>query len=248
MIRLISLCLFIDVPTDKLTKFFEIEAEFAELTKGIKKVLLADNIDVASLIEQLLVTSAVKMREVPLFDDDVYDKVSTIDDLWQKLNRFWSVLDYDVLMLVIRLTKCATAQDMLDKFLAKIDANKLKDIDLVPYCKVLQVKGARPWLRIKVVTEKCDVLLKDEVKSIICKSFTLEKYALVFRGIKEGCIEFIYEISEATMQYLQSFILNTQMVSSFAMLNITFLQINDIRLDIPSQLDITKMVNYTMGY
>ena len=57
-------------------------------------------------------------------------------------------------------------------------------------------------LHVKVAWDKCTVAVAKEVKEVISKHLELEKYVLVFKGIKEGCIELIYQISHSVKSYI----------------------------------------------
>ena len=231
-----------DKAFDKLTSLTKIDVEFAKMTTRIKEALHKNKISVSELIERLCTTSAVRNKKVPIFDEDMYKK--SIDELWRKLNNFWNIFDYDLLILVIDLSECAEAQEILDKFLEKIDPCAL-DVDLVLHCEVFK-KETWPLLRIKVNTEKCTPDVKNKVKDIVSKMYDLQKYALQFAGIKEGCIEFVYCISKAVMSYLLEFKVTGSMMSDFVSNNIICLQINDMILKVP--LSIAKMVSsgYTL--
>ena len=69
----------------RLTNIRHIEVQFAMMTNRIKQALIRNNIDVASLIEQLCAISAVKNRNVPLFDEDVFKEITSINGLWRKI-------------------------------------------------------------------------------------------------------------------------------------------------------------------
>jgi len=208
------------------------------MTTRIKGALkLHKNKSITELIEQLCATSAVRNKKVPIFDEDMYEK--SVDELWRKLKNFWNIFDYDLLILVIDLSECAEAQEILDKFLEKIDPHAL-DVDLVLHCEAFN-KETWPQLRIKINTENCTPAIKSEVKDIVSKRYDLEKYALQFIGIKEGCIEFVYHISKALISYLLEFKVTGSIMTDFAAHNIICLQINDMMLNVPSS--IAKMVS-----
>ena len=61
----------------------DLEMEFAVITNKIKQVLNSSHIDIKSLLEQLQTMSAVKDKKVPLFDDDVFENVTTVDKVWE---------------------------------------------------------------------------------------------------------------------------------------------------------------------
>ena len=60
---------------EKLTKIKEIKTQFAKMIDRIKLTLISNKVDVVSLIKQPCSTSAVKSKEVPLFDAGVFEKV-----------------------------------------------------------------------------------------------------------------------------------------------------------------------------
>ena len=188
---------------DKLTKFEDMEVEFAIMTYKIKQALIDNNIDVHSLIVQLHAMCAVRDKKVPLFDENVFERISSVDEFWKSLSKFWSVCDYDLLRYVIKITKCEKAKRILEEFLLKIDPSALEDVDLVIHCRVDQREGSlMPTLRIKINAEKCTCVIQEKVKKIVSKKFNLEEYTLQFKGIKEGCIELLYHISEPVKSYL----------------------------------------------
>ena len=215
----------------KLNRLSDIELEFAKMTTKIKKALDRNHISVGELIEQLCTISAVISKKVPIFDDDAFDRIHSVDKLWRAFRSYWTIFDYDLLLIVIKLTECAEAQQILDNFLARIDPSALEDVDLVLHCKEHLEEGfMKPVLRIKVNVEKCTLLIKDKVKKLICESYNIEKYSLCFRGIKEGCVEFTYHISKAVMSYLFEFKVTDSIMADFAANNIISLQINKTML------------------
>ena len=53
------------------------------MTSNIKQALINNNVDVAVLIERLCAISAVKNENVPLFDEDVFERIQSIDKFWK---------------------------------------------------------------------------------------------------------------------------------------------------------------------
>lgn len=158
--------------------------EFAITTNKIKQELCNSPIDVASVVQQLQVCSAVKDKNVPLFDEEVFENVSTVEKLWQKLNKFWSIFDYDVLRILLRFVKCKRAVEIFEEFLSRIDVAAMEDVDLVLHFEVFERQGSmKPLLRIKVKTENCTVYVERRVKEIISSKFDLENYSLRFKGL-----------------------------------------------------------------
>ena len=223
--------------SDKLTSLRKIEVEFAKMTTRIKKALQDSNVSVAELIELLCAASAVSSKRVPIFDDDEFENIKSIEELWRKLRKFWSIFDYDLLISVVDLTECLEAQKILDNFLARIDLSVLENVVGL----VLDCKKSWPLLRIKVNAEKCTIDVQNKVKDIISKKYDLQRYTLHFTGIKEGCVVVIYHISKAVVSYFLEFKLTGSVMADFAANDIISLQINDMMLNVPPI--ITKMVS-----
>lgn len=224
------------IVSDKLTSLRAIEVAFAKMTTRIKKALLENKVSVSGLIELLCAASAVSSKKVPIFDDNEFENIKSIDDLWRKLMKFWSIFDYDLLISVVEFTECLEAQKILDSFLARIDIPALENVDGL----VLSCEETWPLLRIKVNAEKCTLEVQNKVKDIVCKTYDLKRYTLHFTGIKEGCILFVYHISQAVVKYLLEFEVSGYFMAELAAFNIISLQINDMLLIVPP---IAKLVS-----
>ena len=114
---------------ETLTTIEDIEVEFAIMTDKIKQALINSKIDVDSLIEQLRSISGVRNRNVPLFDEEVFTKIKSVEELWKTLSIFWSIYDYDLLRFIVKITKCEDAQRVLEFFLSRIDPTVIEDVD-----------------------------------------------------------------------------------------------------------------------
>ena len=201
---------------EKLTNFEDIDVEFALMTQRIKKALINSKVDVASLIEQLCTMSVVINKKVPLFDEDVFEKIRSIDEFWKRLRSFWNIFDYDFLRCVIRISQCTEAEEIFEEFLSRIDPSSIENVDLVLHHKVEHWEGSlKPVLRIKVNTEKCTSKIKKMVEKVLSKTYKLDKYALRFQGIKEGCIELLYYISKPLKLYLLDFKISESILAEF---------------------------------
>ena len=227
-----------------ITTFDELEYEFAITTKKIKKALVNfPDIDVTSLVEELQTFSAVKNKRIPLLDEDVFEKVTTVETLWQKLNKYWSVFNHDILLILLKLVKCEKANKIFEEFLSRIDSPAIEDLDLVLYCEVFESQRLKPCLRIKVKANKCSILLKRKVEEVISVKFALKDYCLCFKGIKEGCIELVYEISNAMRSYFLQCKFTGYDLAEFAACDIISLHLNDMELKVSSKI---KMVSISV--
>jgi len=223
---------------NKAKRFRDLEIEFAKTSEKIKQALVEKNIKVASLVEQLRTISAVRMKNVPIFDEDIFKTVTTVESLWQKLSGYWTLLDYDVLICIVDIIDCKEVNDILNEFLGKIDVSQLEDFKLVLCCTEYRIQGTMPTLRIKLAVneETVDFSVKEKVKEIVCKHFQLENYSLSFITIKEGCIELLYRISNPVMVYMLQFRFTAYTMAEFASKNIILLYINDTELRVPSSI------------
>ena len=215
--------------------FDKLEVEFAKMTDRIKQALIKSNKNVVSLIEQLRTISGVKEKNVPIFQDDIFERVTSIDLLWQKLSGFWSLLDYDVLICLIEIIDYEETNKILKDFLSKIDISELEDKELVLKCSLFKRECMKPKLRVKLKTEKCDPITIKCVKQTLCKQFDLENYALCLKSIKQGCFELFYQTSKHMMMYLLEFKVTGYIITELAAKKIICLQSDDDKeLNIPS--------------
>ena len=167
----------------------------------------------------------------------MFDNVTTVEKLWEKLNRFWSIFDYDLLKILLRIVECKRANEIFEDFLLKIDISAMEDMDLVLHYKVFEREGLmKPLLRIKVKAEKCTSFIERKVKEIVSSKFDIKEYSLRLRSIKEGCIELVYEISNPMMSYFLHCKFAGYDLTEFAAHNIISLHINDMELKIPSEI------------
>jgi len=111
-----SLCIAIgSVPPNddrELATLDDLELAFAIITRKIKEILCKLKIDVVSLIEELRTFSAIRDQYVPLLDEDVFTRVTTIEQLWQKLTNYWTIYNYDILKILLELVNCDKASEV----------------------------------------------------------------------------------------------------------------------------------------
>ena len=225
-----------------LTHIEDIELEFAKMTDKIKEELsqyISDS-NVDSLIEQLRAISAVRDKKVPLFAEDSFKRVSNMRSLWQILSGFWSIYDYDLLKLVLKIINCKKANRILDHFLLQIDPAEIDDVDFVIHYKVYErTEFPKPLLRVKVKVDKVDSCSrhhKEEVTKALSKTCDLESYSLRLKGIREGCVELMYEMSEELKSYLLSCRVVESDVQYLINCGIIHLEIGNMEIDLSSEI------------
>ena len=134
---------------------------------------------------------------------------------------------------MLKIINCEKANKIFDEFLFKIDPAIIDDVDLVIYYKVYDRHGfTKPLLRIKVKTERFSHHNKEEIHKVLSQLFDLEKYALRLKGIKEGCIELIYEISTKLKSHLLSCKIVGSNVHHLTDCGITCLNIDSMKINL----------------
>ena len=99
-------------------------------------------------------TESLFNKNIPLFDEDVFENVTTVERLWQKFSRFWSIFDYDVLRILLKIIKYKKANELFKGFLSKFDSSSMNDMELVLRYEEFRRPGTiKPLLRIKVKVE-----------------------------------------------------------------------------------------------
>ena len=189
-----------------MTSIKNIEIQFARTTNNIKEALIRNNVKVVPLIEQLCAISAVKSKDVPLFDKDIFERTKSINEFWRELRSFWNIFDYELLEYVIEISDCREAREIFENFLSRIDPSVIENVDLVLHCAEKHQEGLlKPILRVKVNADKFTLNVKKRVEEMVSRVYDLEKYTLRLQGIKEGCIELLYYISKPLKVYLLQF-------------------------------------------
>ena len=220
--------------------FEDVEAEFLDVTNKIKEALISSDVNVVSLVEQLCTVSAVSDQKVPLFDEDTFENLESVDEFWNRLKMFYSIFDYDLLQFVIKITECEKAQTILEEFLSRYDLSIIEDVDLLLRCTVeFWENPSQPILRIKINTDSCDLDVLQNTKEVVLETYNLQKHSLCFKGvfIKDNCIELLYYISKAIMMYFLQFKVTGSSFTELIDYNIIGLQINDHKLQIPYETD-----------
>lgn len=194
--------------------------------------------DVISLIEQLRAIPAVKDKKVPLFGEDTFKRVSNLRSLWQILSEFWSIYDYDILKLVLNIINCEKADKIFDQFFLQIDPAVIDDVDLVIHCRVYEREFTKPILRVKIKVDRCSRHHKEEVTKVLSEKFNLKEFALRLKGIREGCVELMYEISEELKLYLLSCVVAGSDAQHMVNCGIIHLEIDNMEIDFVSVIDV----------
>ena len=209
------------------------------MVANVQEALEKSNITVNKLLIKLKSSSAVRDRNIPLFDPGVFERVTSIDKLFETLSGYWHLFDYDVLMYLVKTAGCKEAKAIYDDFLASFDSSAMTNHKLIlQYDEYIHKEGLLPGtckLRIKVARDECTVEVEKEVKEVVSGHFKLEKYALIFKGIKQGCIELIYQTSHSVKCYMLQHKLNGYDILQLKAHKIIALKFDSMELKIPEK-------------
>ena len=220
---------------EALTSIENIELEFARMTNKIKEELskhISDS-DVVSLIELLCAISAVRDQKVPLFDEDTFKRVSNVGSLLQVLSGFWSVYDYDILKLVLNIINFEKADRIFGHFLSQIDPAVINGVDLIKVYEITEI--TKPLLRVKIKIDRCCHHHKEEITEALSEKFNLTSFALCLKGIRKGCVELMYKISEKLKFYLLSCMVMGSDAQYLINCGIMHLEIDNMEIDLNSE-------------
>ena len=89
----------------------------------IQKVLENDDVYVSKLLVKLKSSSAVRDREVSLFDPGIFERITSIDKLFETLSGYWHLFDYDVLLYLVSTAERKEDKVIFDDFLTSFDSS-----------------------------------------------------------------------------------------------------------------------------
>ena len=206
----------------------------------VQGALEKNNINVRNLLIMLRSSSVVRDRKVPLFDSGIFERIASLDKLFETLSGYWHLFDYDVLMHLIDTAQCEEAKRILyDDFLTSFDSSVIGSHKLILNYDVFKEDSILPGcctLRVKVKHDKCTAEVVKEVKGLISEHFKLEKYALIFKGIKEGCIELIYQTSHSVKSYMLQYKVTRYDMLHFKTHDIIAFKFENMELNIPEDI------------
>ena len=93
-------------------------------------MLCSSPVDVVSVVEQLQTISAVKDKNVPLFDKDVFENVRIMAKVEQILVSVWS----QCIKISTKVLECKRAEEIFQDFLSRIDTAAMDNMDLMVHC------------------------------------------------------------------------------------------------------------------
>lgn len=183
------------------------KGKYAEVSENIRHIIEKKKLDVNSLILKL---GWLDHENITVFStDDVFKKICNTTQLFHHIGKYCSIYDYELLIAFVESTGCQEAVNLLDDFTKTLSSSILNDLDLL--CDDMELRNPKDFmpgthkLKIKYDGNNCTLETKKLVQSIICRHYNLKKGSLIFRGVEDGCVTFIYQISPAVKSYLLNY-------------------------------------------
>lgn len=183
----------------------KLKGRYANVTVKLRNIFENEKLDVQSSILELC---SLDDENITIFSTDTaFKKIRSITELFHYIGQYCSIYDYELLVAFVESTECQEAIKLLDDFTKELQSSILCDLDLLREDGELRdPKDFMPGshkLVIKYVKGICTIKTKELVQNIICEYFHLKKGSIVFKGVQEGCVAIIYQISLAVKCYLQ---------------------------------------------
>ena len=221
------------------------------MVADVQEALENNKVNVNKLLIKLKSSSAVRERKIPLFDEHTFEKITSIEKLFETLSGYWHLFDYDVLLYLVKTAGCEEAKTIYDNFLASFDSSMImmSNYQLILQYDEFNKENIVPGtcrLRIKVARDECTIEIEKKVKEVISKCFNLEKYALICKGLKQGCIELMYQISHSVKSYMLQYKLNSDAVLQLKIHKITAIKFDCMELSIPKDFsdEVSNIATY----
>ena len=226
----------------------KLKGKYIKVVNNIKHIIQLKQFKIEDLIEKLCLVG----QSYAFSTDDAVAKVTTINELFCHINKYCNIYDYELLQAFLEsLDECDEAVKLLDDFTEELHHSVLIELDLMSESKD-QLKPQVPingtyTLRIKYTgDQKCTLSTKNMVQRIIYESLKLQKQSIVFIGLEEGCIVFVYQISAAIKSYILQNKITLEGLALLASHDIKYLIVDGTEIPVPLELKAQVSVGASM--
>ena len=232
-----TLCCFLvaaDVELNART-ITKLKGKYAAVVKRLKLIFDNQKFDITSLISSLC---SLDDKNTTIFSTDkAFKEIHSTTELFHHIGQYCSIYDYELLEAFVESTECEEAVKLLDDFTQELRFSILSDLSLLSKDGELRdpqdfMPGTHK-LVVKYVGGKCTLKTKEIVQNIIYESFHLKKVSIIFKGVQEGCIAFVYQISPTVKSYLLQYPLTTKDIELLFENQIKYFIVDDEELKIP---------------
>ena len=212
-----------------------LKGKYASIVNKIQHIIEQKNLDIKQLILNLCATDE---DNVTVFStDEAFIRITDTNDLFLQIGKYCSMYDFDLLLALVESTECREAVKLLDDFTEELRCSVLRDLDLLSEDgELLNPKDFMPGthkLVIKYVGgSKCTLMAKEKIQNILYECFHLWKVSITFKGVQEGCVKFIYQISTAVKCHMLQSEITPSDVRILVQNHILYISIDDVKLKI----------------
>ena len=217
----------------------KLRGKYANIVNKIRCIIEEKNFDIKQLILNLC---AADEDNLTVFStDEAFIKITNTNDLFLHIGMYCSVYDFDLLLALVESTECQKAVKLLDDFTEELRCSILKDLDLLSEdgepLKLRDFMQSTHKLVIKYVGDsKFTLKAQEKIRNIIYQCFHLKRGCFFLKGVQEGCVAFVYQISAAVKSHMLQIEITPGDVTMFSEQHIISVSIDDVKLKISPQV------------
>lgn len=218
----------------------KLKANYARTVLKIKRIVESKQFKIEDLLMNL---EMAHQNKCTVFStDDTFSKITTVGQLFLHINKYCSIFDYELLQVFLEsLDECDEAANLLEEFTKELKRSILEELDLMPEIKdhPKTLMDGTYTLKIKYTGDKkCTLSTKDMVHRIVIESLKLPKASIIFIGLEEGCIAFIYQISAVVKSYILQHRITPNNLGLLASHDIKCLIVDGIEIQVPIEFKV----------
>ena len=216
------------------------KAKYVKIFRKIKNIIESKQFEIEDL---KMILDMAHQNDCTVFStDDTFSKISTINQLFDHISNYCTIYDYELLQIFLEsLDECDEAINELEKFTEELKNSILKELDLMAEIKdqPKTLMNGTFTLKVKYTGhKKCTLSTKHMVQRIVIESLKLQKASIIFIGLEEGCIAFVYQISAVVKSYILQYKFTPDGLALLASHDIKCLIVDQTEIPVPLELKI----------
>ena len=181
----------------------KLKGKYVQTVQRILQIFDEKGINIETLITYLC---SCDENNLTIFStDEAFVKVRNTTQLFHFIGRYCSIYDYELLLSLVESAGCEEAIELLDDFAEQLKSSILKSLDLLSEdgkVKNPQVSPGTHTLKVKYEGGKCTLEKIKMIKKVLYEVFKLNTVSIIFRGAEDGCVTFVYQVSNAVKLYM----------------------------------------------
>ena len=209
------------------------KGKYVQTVEQILQIFKKKRIDIKKLITYLCNCDE---ENLTIFStDEAFVKVRNTTQLFHFIGRYCSIYDYELLLSLVESTGCEEAIKLLDDFAEQLKSSILKSLDLLSEDGKVKNPPGTHTLKVKYEGGKCTLKKIKMIKKVLYEVFKLNRVSIIFRGAEDGCVTFVYQVSNAVKLYMLQYQITNLDTALLTIYNITRLLIDNEELIALSQ-------------